>query len=77
MKIFLEQPFKWQLIDQMAVCLISQLGSITKSGRLFFFNHAPFQYKFYILRYEHSWEICMQVKKKQLELNMEQQTGSK
>ena len=24
-----------------------------------------------------SWEICMQVKKKQLELNMEQQTGSK
>ena len=23
------------------------------------------------------WEICMQVKKKQLELNMEQQTGSK
>ena len=24
-----------------------------------------------------SWEICMQVKKWQLELNMEQQTGSK
>ena len=24
-----------------------------------------------------SWEICMQVRKKQLELNMEQQTGSK
>ena len=24
-----------------------------------------------------SWEICMQVKKKQLELNMEQYTGSK
>ena len=24
-----------------------------------------------------SWEICMQVKKQQLELNMEQQTGSK
>ena len=23
------------------------------------------------------WEICMQVKKQQLELNMEQQTGSK
>ena len=23
------------------------------------------------------WEICMQVKKKQLELDMEQQTGSK
>ena len=34
-------------------------------------------------RWEHkttlpaSWEICMQVKKQQLELNMEQQTGSK
>ena len=24
-----------------------------------------------------SWEICMQVKKQQLDLNMEQQTGSK
>ena len=24
-----------------------------------------------------SWEICMQVKKQQLELNMEQQTGTK
>ena len=24
-----------------------------------------------------SWEICMQVKKKQLELDMQQQTGSK
>ena len=24
-----------------------------------------------------SWEMCMQVKKQQLELNMEQQTGSK
>ena len=24
-----------------------------------------------------SWEICMQVKKEQLELDMEQQTGSK
>ena len=24
-----------------------------------------------------SWEICMQVRKKQLELDMEQQTGSK
>ena len=23
------------------------------------------------------WEICMQIKKQQLELNMEQQTGSK
>ena len=24
-----------------------------------------------------SWEVCMQVKKQQLELDMEQQTGSK
>ena len=34
-------------------------------------------------RWEHqttwpaSWEICMQVRKQQLELDMEQQTGSK
>ena len=36
-----------------------------------------------ILRWEYqttwpaSWEICMQVRKQQLELDMEQQTGSK
>ena len=36
-----------------------------------------------ILRWEHqstwpaSWETCMQVRKQQLELDMEQQTGSK
>ena len=36
-----------------------------------------------ILRWEYqtswpaSWEICMQIRKQQLELNMEQQTGSK
>ena len=28
------------------------------------------------LRELKNWEICMQVKKQQLELNMEQQTGS-
>ena len=26
---------------------------------------------------DHSWETCMQVRKQQLELDMEQQTGSK
>ena len=28
-------------------------------------------------KWSNSWEICMQVKKQQLELDMEQQTGSK
>ena len=28
-------------------------------------------------RYTASWETCMQVRKQQLELDMEQQTGSK
>ena len=31
----------------------------------------------YLTTWPASWEICMQVKKQQLELNMEQQTGSK
>ena len=35
----------------------------------------------HLLRYQNtrsaSWEICMQVRKQQLELDMEQQTGSK
>ena len=30
-----------------------------------------------ILTWPASWEICMQVRKQQLELDMEQQTGSK
>ena len=31
----------------------------------------------YQITWAASWEICMQVRKKQLELDMEQQTGSK
>ena len=31
----------------------------------------------YQITWPASWEICMQVRKKQLELDMEQQTGSK
>ena len=31
----------------------------------------------FTLIYPASWEICMQVRKQQLELDMEQQTGSK
>ena len=31
----------------------------------------------YQITWSASWEICMQVKKQQLELDMEQQTGSK
>jgi len=31
----------------------------------------------YLTTWPASWEICMQVKKQQLELDMEQQTGSK
>ena len=31
----------------------------------------------YQIAWAASWEVCMQVKKQQLELDMEQQTGSK
>ena len=31
----------------------------------------------YLTTWPASWEICMQIRKQQLELNMEQQTGSK
>ena len=36
-----------------------------------------FNYQKYQTIWPASWEICMQVKKQQLELDMEQQTGSK
>ena len=38
----------------------------------FFFNYQKYQ-----TIWPASWEICMQVKKQQLELDMEQQSGSK
>jgi len=42
----------------------------TNSGK--FFNRQEYQ-----TTWPASWEICMQVKKQQLELDMEQPTGSK
>ena len=36
-----------------------------------------FKWREYQTTWPASWEICMQVKKQQLELDMEQQTGSK
>ena len=47
------------------------------------FNYVDHNKLWKILRWEYqttwlaSWEICMQVRKQQLELDMEQQTGSK
>ena len=35
------------------------------------------QYNQFKFNYPKAWEICMQVRKQQLELDMEQQTGSK
>ena len=35
------------------------------------------RHKYYKVSIRNSWEICMQVRKQQLELDMEQQTGSK
>ena len=41
-------------------------------------NYGKFFKKWeYQITWPASWEICMQVKKQQLELDMEQQTGSK
>ena len=45
---------------------------------LFFFFHGKFLKRWeYQTTWPASWEICMQVKKQQLELDMEQHTGSK
>ena len=56
-----------------------------KKQRHHFANKGPYSqsYGFFWKRWEYqttwpaSWEICMQVRKQQLELDMEQQTGSK
>ena len=42
---------------------------------LFFVKRSIFL--FFFKNWSASWEICMQVRKQQLELDMEQQTGSK
>ena len=41
------------------------------------FSLSSFTFIKYQTTWPASWEICMQVKKQQLELDMEQQTGSK
>ena len=46
----------------------------------YYFGYTPLNVNFYSAFAVHlpaSWEICMEVKKQQLEPDMEQQTGSK
>ena len=64
--------------------LIMVQDLILSFANLFFTtNCGKFLKKKFLKRWEYqttwcaSWEICMQVKKQQLELDMEQQTGSK
>ena len=47
-----------------SVCITTNCGKLWKRWE-------------YPISWPASWEICMQVKKQQLELDMEQQTGSK
>ena len=67
----------WSLIT--ASCTMSRTSVHSSSGTLW---NIPLCGKFlkrweYLTTWPASWEICMQVKKQQLELDMEQQTGSK
>ena len=79
--------------DQIAnICwIIEKAREFRKNIYLCFIDYAKaFDYvdhnqlwKIFLKRWEYqttlsaSWEICMQIKKQQLELDMEQQTGSK
>ena len=59
------------------MCLEDILINNTKTflGLILFYNATI--YRDYQTTLPASWEICMQVKKQQLELDMEQQTASK
>ena len=59
------------------MCLEDILINNTKTflGLILFYNATI--YRDYQTTLPASWEICMQVKKQQLEVDMEQQTGSK
>ena len=59
------------------MCLEDILINNTKTflGIILFYNATI--YRDYQTTLPASWEICMQVKKQQLNLDMEQQTGSK
>ena len=77
--------------DQTAniCCIIEKAREFQKNIYLCFIDYAKafdcvdHNKLWKILRWEYqttwpaSWDICMQVKKQQLELNVEQQTGSK
>ena len=71
----------------LGLALFFFLKNLAKSLSILFIfskNHllVSFIFKFwkrweYQTTWSASWEICMQVRKQQLELDMEQQTGSK
>ena len=77
--------------DQIAICwIIEKAREFQKNIYLCFIDYAKpltvwitINCGNFLKRWEYqttwpvSWEICMQVKKQQLELSMEQQTGSK
>ena len=68
----IEKPRVWEkhLILLYWLCQSLWLWITTNCGK--FFKRCEYQ-----TTWPASWEICMQVKKQQLELDMEQQTGSK
>ena len=64
-------------LKEELMCLEDILINNTKTclGLILLYNATI--YRDYQTTWSASWEICMQVRKQQLELDMEQQTGSK
>ena len=58
------------------MCTLSQFQDSTGHILAFYLDLALKRWE-YQTTWPASWEICMQVRKQQLELDMEQQTGSK
>ena len=81
-KLVLEKAEEWEIKLPTFAGSWKKQESSRKNIYFCFIDYAEACGKFF-KRWEYqstwpaSWEICMQVKRQQLELNMEQQTGSK
>ena len=73
---FVGSSKKWEFQKNICFCFIDYAKALD------FVDHSRLYGKFckrwkYQTTWPASWEICMQVRKQQLELDIEQQTGSK
>ena len=77
-KLVLEKAEEPEIKLSTSVWIIEKAREFQKNIYFCFIDYAKaFDCVYHQTTWPASWEVCMQVRKQQLELDMEQQTGSK